>query len=156
MSGLAETGSPNRVTGANGWIVIGAISAAIAVGCGALGAHFLKEWIPETYSDPVDAAKRLSSWDVAAKYQMFSAIGLILIGLFLNTRRSKLASAAAVMLVIGTCLFSGCLYGWVLLDQKWMVVAPVPLGGMSQIIGWLLLAGAALSSSNRKSSHDKF
>ena len=116
--------------------------AAIAVAVGAFGAHGLEGWLAEHF--PNDAAKRLANWKTGATYQIYHAIGMILVGLSTDVGgRTKLLNLAGVFLLIGILLFSGMLYAWVLTDSRPLVMI-VPLGGLSFILGWVFFAIASL------------
>ncbi|HEY2893281.1 MAG TPA: DUF423 domain-containing protein [Pirellulales bacterium] len=119
------------------WIVIGALLAATAVGAGAIGTHFLRE----TLELP---QRELDTYDVAVRYQMVHAIGLIIVGTLLIGRRSRWMNAAAACFAAGIVLFSGGLYAW-LFTGITPFVHVVPVGGMAWIVGWLLLAIGAMS-----------
>ena len=119
------------------WIAIGAVLAAAAVGAGAIGTHFLKE----TLELP---QRELDTYDVAVRYQMVHAIGLIIVGTLLIGRRSRWLNAAAACFAAGILLFSGGLYAW-LFTGITTFVHVVPVGGMAWIVGWLLLAIGAMS-----------
>ncbi len=124
------------------WILCGCLSAALAVGMGAFGAHGLENWLAENF--PEDAAKRIANWKTAADYQIYHSLGLIAIGLVANfTKPSKLLGLAGLLLMLGVALFSGMLYGWVVMDSRTLVMI-VPLGGLSFIVGWVLFGVAAL------------
>jgi uncharacterized membrane protein YgdD (TMEM256/DUF423 family) len=149
------------------WIIIGSLSAAIAVGVGAWGAHglesFLTQRFPQNGAEDIiadafqgagyasfqrlpaeDLAKRLANWKTGTEYQLAHSLALILIGTLIGfAQRNRTLSIAATMLLLGIVLFSGMLYGWVLLDQKWMVHV-VPVGGLSLIVGWVVLALGAV------------
>ncbi|MGB6289925.1 MAG: DUF423 domain-containing protein, partial [Desulfobulbales bacterium] len=58
------------------FIIAGAVNAFIAVAFGAFGAHALKEKLSEKY---------LAIWETAVQYQMYHAIGLIVIGILMST-----------------------------------------------------------------------
>ncbi len=118
------------------WIIAGCGMAAFAVALGALGAHALESHLPDKFPD--DFAKRLGHWETAVRYQMYHAIGLILIGLT-PVIRSKFRNVAGALMLAGTVLFSGCLYSWVLLDIK-PLVHIVPIGGVCLILSWLAFA----------------
>jgi uncharacterized membrane protein YgdD (TMEM256/DUF423 family) len=45
-----------------------------------------------------------------------------------------------MMILIGTAIFSGTLYGIVVGGPRWLG-AITPIGGTLQIIGWVILAG---------------
>ena len=122
------------------WIATGAILAAVAVAIGAVGAHGLEKMIAEMN----DVLKRVANWNTGFRYQMYHSIGLVIVGVMMLHTRSRLLTAAAMLMVAGIILFSGCLYGWVFLDDK-MFHRIVPLGGLSFILSWLCVAAAAFS-----------
>jgi uncharacterized membrane protein YgdD (TMEM256/DUF423 family) len=119
------------------WIVIGALLAATAVGAGAIGTHILRE----TLELP---QRELDTYDVAVRYQMVHAIGLIIVGALLIGRPSRWMNAAALCFAAGILLFSGGLYAW-LFTGITPFVHVVPIGGLAWIVGWLLLAIGAMS-----------
>jgi len=92
---------------------------------------------PETEAQFVQ--RRLANWDTGARYQMYHAIGLILVGLFCIGGNQKLCGTAALLFLVGIVLFSGMLYVLVLTNIK-ILGAIVPLGGLSFIFGWLCFA----------------
>lgn len=117
----AETSSAARRFG-----LIGAVLGGTAVIAGAFGAHALKDVL-----EP-DA---LAAFHTAARYQLIHAVVLLIPGL----AASRIGRFGLVALVLGVILFSGSLYLLTLLD--WTFMGPVtPLGGLSLIIGWTLLA----------------
>lgn len=131
----------------NRWIIVGSISAAIAVGLGAFGAHGLENWLNDNF--PENAAKRLANWKTGATYQIYHSLGMILVGLLANfSPRKKLMNAAGALMLIGILLFSGMLYAWVLTDNRTLVMI-VPLGGLSFILGWVTLAIASLDRKSK-------
>ena len=122
------------------WIFIGAISAAIAVGLGAFGAHGLEGLLADRHGDDVELiARRFDNWKTAALYQMHHSIGLILVGIVAMFRESKWLSFAAWSMLVGIILFSGLLYVLVLTEVR-VLGAIVPIGGVSFILGWIALA----------------
>ena len=117
-------------------VAAGAISALISVAAGAFGAHGLKGRLSE-YS--------LGIFETAARYQMYHALALVLIGLLALSRPHGALPAAGGAMVAGTVLFSGSLYVLALTDMKWLG-AVTPLGGLAFMVGWGLLAFAAFKS----------
>jgi len=118
------------------WVMIAAINGLLAVALGAFGAHVLK--------DRLEPAQ-LSSFEVGIRYQMYHALALLAIAWVMTVRPSRSARAAAVFMLIGIILFSGSIYGLTLASWRWL--GPVtPIGGMSLMIGWLLLAWAGGTS----------
>ncbi len=114
----------------------GAINALISVAAGAFGAHGLEGKLNDHY---------MSVWEKAAQYQMYHAIGLIIIGVLQHP--SLLGSLTSLnwagwMLFAGIILFSGSLYV-LALTQIGVLGAITPFGGVAFIVGWLMLAIAA-------------
>jgi uncharacterized membrane protein YgdD (TMEM256/DUF423 family) len=102
----------------------GAILALLAVAFGAFGAHALKEIV---------TPERLQTFETGVRYQMYHALALLLISvLTLKNYRP------AWFILIGTIIFSGSLYLLVLLDIG-IFGAITPIGGILQIIGWMML-----------------
>jgi uncharacterized membrane protein YgdD (TMEM256/DUF423 family) len=114
------------------WIILGAVLAAAAVSAGAMGTHLLKE----AWKLPPE---KLETFEVAVRYQMYHALGLVMVGSLIVRARSAWLSAAAVAFLLGIVLFSGGIYAWLATDQQ-PFVHVVPVGGTVWIIGWLLLA----------------
>lgn len=127
------------------WIAVGAISAAVAVAIGAVGAHGLEKMI----ADMDDVPKRVANWSTGFRYQMYHSIGLILVGILMALFGArKFFTVAAMAMIGGIILFSGCLYGWVFTDESTLVHI-VPLGGLSFIVSWVCVAlGVLLGRKN--------
>ena len=117
------------------WILLGALSGFVAVAAGAFGAHGLKSRLTPDL---------LAVFETAARYQMYHALALVLVGV-LAVRRpdggGTLPSlgAAGWLFLAGTLLFSGSLYVLALSGQRWLG-AITPLGGLCFLGGWLALA----------------
>ena len=116
-----------------GYLFFGALLAALAVGLGALGAHALKAQL---------SAEQLTTYQTAVQYQMYHALGLVLVGLLGMSHRSPWLDGAGWAMLIGIFLFSGFLYGWLATGLRFFVY-PVPVGGVAFILGWLALAVGA-------------
>lgn len=112
------------------FLVLGGLLAAAAVGLGAIGAHLLKQKLP---------AEQLANFETAVRYQMYHAIGLILVGLAARSSASGLLSVAGGLFLIGVLLFSGGIYGWIFTSFK-PFVHIVPIGGTLWILAWICLA----------------
>lgn len=125
------------------WIVLGALSAALSVGLGAYHAHGLPKALAKGGLEPQKIEQKLRDFEVGVRYEMFHALGIIAVGLLLHASPSRLFSAAGVAFLLGTLLFSGGLYLPVLLGIKlhWAIV---PTGGMAYMVGWVLMALAAV------------
>lgn len=130
-------------------IALGAALAAVAVGLGAFGAHGLKDRLPQWYTEPGRAAEMLAHWETAVRYQMYAGIGVVLVGLWSGLQKGRRCLWPAANLLVGTLLFSGMLYGWVLTELKPLVMI-VPVGGVAMIAGWLTFAWQAFSDRGPK------
>jgi len=117
------------------WIIIGAVFGALAVGIGAFGAHGLK--------DRLAASGRGEVYETAARYQMYHALALVLVGLLALHGSSPCLNIAGTCFVAGIVVFSGLLYALALGGPK-ILGAIVPLGGTAFIAGWVALAIAAV------------
>lgn len=115
-------------------IVLGAVSGFVSVAAGAFGAHALKARLPPDL---------LAIFETGARYQMYHALALVLIGVFGLARPSALLDGAGYAMLAGTLLFSGSLYVLALTDTRWLG-AVTPFGGVAFLVGWALCALAAL------------
>ena len=111
------------------WITIAAINGLLAVAAGAFAAHALRDRL--TLSE-------LNAFEVGARYQMNHALALLAVAWVVANRGSRIASAAGVCMLLGIILFSGSLYLLALTPLNVGLITP--LGGLSLILGWLLLA----------------
>lgn len=115
------------------FVLIAALSALVAVAAGAYAAHGL--------AGRVDPSLQ-AIFETAARYQMYHALGLLMIAPALALLRRGLAIAAGWCMVGGTILFSGSLYALVLAGDSRFGHA-TPFGGLTLMAGWALLAAAA-------------
>ncbi|HZG70898.1 MAG TPA: DUF423 domain-containing protein [Chondromyces sp.] len=112
------------------FIILGAINAFLSVALGAFGAHGLEGKVEPKY---------LEVWKTGVQYQMFHAAGLLVVGvLFGQLPASSLLSWSGWMMLIGIILFSGSLYA-LTLSKISILGAITPLGGVSFLVGWVLL-----------------
>lgn len=116
---------------------IGAINALLAVAAGAFGAHGLKKKL---------TADMLAVFETGARYHMFHALGLFGAAWLvdrLGPGKGGLAATGGTLLLAGIVIFSGSLYALALSGVK-VLGAITPIGGLAFLIGWALLAIAAL------------
>ena len=113
---------------------VGALLGATGVAAGAFGAHALEGRL---------ATDRLALFELAARYQMIHALALIATSWAVDRWPSALANAAGWMLLVGVLIFCGTIYALAFGAPR-TLGAVTPIGGLSLIIGWLLLALAAL------------
>jgi len=112
-------------------LVGGALFALLAVMAGAFGAHGLRGVIDE---------RGLEVFQTAVTYQVYHSLALILVAILPVAGLSRhLLGIATGFFAAGILLFSGSLYLLVLTDIRW--VGPVtPVGGISFMVGWILIA----------------
>lgn len=110
------------------WTMVGAIWGLVGVGLGAFGAHGLKS---------VATAEGLAWWETGARYHLFHALALVLVGLLQHHKPG--GDAAGWSFLLGSVVFSGTLYAMALGAPRWFG-AITPLGGVGLMLGWLLLA----------------
>lgn len=113
---------------------LGAIFALIGVAAGAFGAHALQERL---------VADRLAVFDTAVRYQMYHALGLLAVAWATTRWPGPLTTMAGWLFVLGILIFGGTLYALAFGAPR-ILGAVTPLGGLSFLAGWLLLALAAL------------
>ncbi len=99
---------------------------ALGVILGAFGAHGLEKTL--------EANGRVETWETAVFYHFVHAIMLWLVA-----DRPTLHRGAWRAFFIGIVIFSGTLYALSLTNIKWLG-AITPIGGVSLIVGWCLLA----------------
>ena len=142
------------------WIATGAILGFLAVIAGAFAAHGLGDssYLADKYAGQTKTVaglemptsfRRLRDFNTAARYQMFHAVALILLGLFASRFTSpRLIRASGWSFTIGTILFSGSLYLLVLTTKTWLG-AVTPIGGTLQLVGWIAFAVAAMNAAEK-------
>lgn len=120
------------------FLFLGSVMMLLSVALGAFGAHGLK---------PVLSADQLAVYQTGVHYQMIHGIGLILVAI-LASKYSQIGlfPAAGWAMLIGIILFSGSLYALTLTGIRTLGII-TPFGGVSFLIGWLLLAIAAFKVS---------
>ena len=111
-------------------LMLAAALLALAVAAGAFGAHALKAHL---------SAEMLQTWKTAVDYHFYHALGLLLIGVLSVALPGVPLKWPAILLSAGIVLFSGSLYALSLSGIK-VLGAITPVGGLSFIAGWLLLA----------------
>ncbi len=115
------------------FFVLGALFAALGVGLGAFGAHALRAALP---------AEDLATFEIGVRYQMYHALALIAVAWASTEWPSSALTIAGWAFVAGIVIFSGSLYVLVLSGQRWLG-AVTPIGGVSLIVGWVLLGWSA-------------
>lgn len=99
-------------------MICAALSAAVAIGAGAFGAHAF--------------GGREAEWlRTGGLYQMLHAVAALVV--------MRIDRRVAWVLVSGAAVFAGCLYAMALGAPRWLG-AVTPVGGVMMIAGWVWLA----------------
>ncbi len=124
------------------FLAAGALLAGFSVVTGAFGAHIMRG----KFSDYA-----MEVFEKAVRYEMYHAIGLILIGILYLLRDHSLIDGnafylktAGILMLTGILFFSGSLYILGFTGIR-MLGAVTPIGGTAFIAGWVFLALFAFS-----------
>jgi uncharacterized membrane protein YgdD (TMEM256/DUF423 family) len=115
------------------FFALGCFLAGLAVIAGAFGAHALRDQL---------SPERLVTFELAVRYQMYHAFALIATAWAVNRWPASHAATAGWLFVAGIVIFSGTVYALAFGSPRWFG-AITPIGGLSLIIGWMLLAWTA-------------
>jgi uncharacterized membrane protein YgdD (TMEM256/DUF423 family) len=116
------------------WLFLAGLSGALAVIAGAFGAHGLQARL-----EP----RLLASFTTAAHYHLIHAAAMAIAAMAARGAAAPRATAAAMLFLAGTILFSGSLYALALSGIRAFAFV-TPVGGVGFIAGWIMLALAAL------------
>lgn len=122
--------------------LLGSTLAGFAVAIGAFGAHGLRAALSPT---------ALMTYETAVRYQMWHGLALVGVALLshLIPSANRPLHIGAAFLFGGTLVFSGSLYAIALTGvSSWGAVAP--LGGVSLILGWVLVGYGSTRLGNAK------
>ena len=114
-------------------LVIGAVYGLVSVILGAFGAHALKK---------VLSVDKLASFETGVKYQMYSALFLLIVGYILKFE-SPSEKWISILMIAGTFIFSVSIYLLAFSEVATIpskILGPItPLGGLLMIISWAML-----------------
>jgi uncharacterized membrane protein YgdD (TMEM256/DUF423 family) len=122
---------------AKGWIIVAALSGAIAVAVGAFAAHGLDL--------STEAGRKAKEWlQTGSHYQIIHALVIVaVVALARNAMlNGRVAIVAQCLFLVGSVLFPGALYALAFGGPRWLG-AVAPIGGTAFILGWVSLALAA-------------
>jgi uncharacterized membrane protein YgdD (TMEM256/DUF423 family) len=113
----------------------GAALGALAIAAGAFGAHALKNRL---------AADDLAIFETGARYHMYGALAVLAFGL--AAAHGLRAVTPGWLVVAGTTIFAGTLYGLALGGPRWLG-AVTPIGGTLMLVGvgWVAIAAVRAS-----------
>ena len=109
----------------NIWITIAGVYGFFGVALGAFGAHFLKDSL---------SPEMMEIFKTATYYNLIHTVVILLIGLLGDEKYFK----SALFFSIGVFLFSFSLYLYAV-TQITLFAAFTPFGGITLMIGWVLL-----------------
>jgi len=123
---------------AKGWIVIAALSGAIAIALGAFAAHGLDL--------STEAGRKAREWlQTGSHYQIIHALAIVAVVVLARSAllNGRAAFVSQCLFLAGSVLFPGALYALAFGGPRWLG-AVAPIGGTAFILGWLTLGLAAL------------
>lgn len=120
----------------NHFLLIASVLGMLAVILGAFGAHGLEKLVD---------ARMLQRFHTGVEYQFYHALALLLISILYKLIKNKYICYAGYAFLFGILLFSGSLYLYVFTGIKAFALV-TPLGGISFIVGWGLLAFSVKNS----------
>jgi uncharacterized membrane protein YgdD (TMEM256/DUF423 family) len=122
------------------WAAAGSICMFTAVLLGAFGAHGLKNRL---------SSDMLAVFETGVRYQVYHALGLFVVAwlcqVHANLPTKTFITSSGWAFLTGILLFSGSLYALSLTGVR-ILGAITPLGGLSFLIGWGLIAAASLKA----------
>jgi uncharacterized membrane protein YgdD (TMEM256/DUF423 family) len=119
----------------------GAALMLLGVALGAFGAHGLQDLV---------TPRQLESYRTGVTYQQLHALGLVLLGLVAQaTSPTPLLRWSARLVVAGIVFFCGSIYAMTAGAPRWFG-AVAPIGGLSFMAAWALLAWHALVAARRR------
>ena len=118
------------------WSAASAIALALGVILGAFGAHALRGRLDDYL---------MGVYEKAVFYHFIHALGALIVSLMPKNGAMTESAAGWVcgLLLAGIAIFSGSLYALALTGYRGLG-AIAPIGGLSFIAGWLLLAWALM------------
>jgi uncharacterized membrane protein YgdD (TMEM256/DUF423 family) len=116
-------------------LLVGAVAGFLAVAIGAFGVHGLR---------PRLSPEMLAAFETGVRYQMYHALAIVMVALMLGRFDGWMFRAAGWTFTLGIVLFSGSLY-LLALTGVTILGAITPIGGLAFLLGWGLLAVAAVT-----------
>lgn len=116
----------------NKWIIIAAVFGFTGVALGAFGAHIISDKIPDNLYE---------AYKTGVLYHLIHVVLIAVIGF----SSSKNFNISALFFSIGIVLFSFSLYVYALTGLIGFTMI-TPFGGVSFLVGWILLMWKAIST----------
>ena len=128
------------------WLLVAAVTGALAVVLGAFGAHGVPTYLKSCGLDAPAIADRLHDFNTAARYHMYGALFLFGSAILIDRSTARSPTVAAWCMLMGIVVFSGAVYAVALVpdEQRATFGMLAPIGGSLMIAAWVALAiGAA-------------
>ncbi|HEY3251778.1 MAG TPA: DUF423 domain-containing protein [Ignavibacteria bacterium] len=116
------------------WIITGSVSGFLAVAFGAFGAHALKSSL---------SPEMLDIYKTGVFYHLIHSVIITATGLSEKQEYSK----SSLFFTVGILLFSGSLYLYSITGTMFFAMV-TPFGGVSFLIGWLLITFTAVKTNS--------
>ena len=119
------------------WLfALGAVLGGLGVAAGAFGAHALRDQL---------APERLAQYELAVRYQLYHAFALMAVAWATDRWPESSAPLAGWFFLVGVVVFCGTVYALAFGAPRWFG-AITPIGGLSLIAGWFLMAWSAIKA----------
>jgi len=115
-------------------LLAGALCGFTGVALGAFGAHGLRSRL---------SPEMLAVFETGVRYHVYHALAVVATAAVAARLPGRAVPAAGWLFVLGILLFSGSLYLLALTGMT-RLGAVTPIGGLAFLIGWALLAFAAI------------
>lgn len=119
------------------WFAIGSVAAGAGVALGAFAAHGLRSRV---------SPEMLAVFETGVRYHLVHALALLAVAWAADRWACYWIGWAGWAFVAGILVFSGSLYLLAVTGVRWLGAA-TPFGGVAFLLGWALLAAAALRES---------
>ena len=119
----------------------GLLFMLLAVALGAFGAHAIRATVN---------AEQMDIWQTASEYHFYHALGLVALGVWMESRPANLLCyVSGVLLVVGILLFCGSLYLMVLTHNPALGII-TPIGGVLFLLAWMSWLLALFSANSNR------
>ena len=130
----------------NNWMKVGALLAALAL---ALSAVDLQNTLWNSQNtQPFDSLRLSMELAKAIQFQLAHALAIVLVGVVLMLRPSRLLNLSAYCFVAGSVLFSGSIYLWLITGVSWLQHLKLA-GIVVLVIGWIIFVEGACPGWNK-------
>ena len=118
------------------WIIAASLAGLSAVAIDAFGAHALKSQL---------SGDQWTVFNTAVRHHMFHTVALFAVGFLAGRIDSSILTASGCFFTLGILLFSGSLYAYAITSKRELAMI-TPVGGVTLMVGWILLAWAAIKA----------